>query len=362
MSFSPSGSVAAPTETLEIGNGLSLVPRVKLLLTIYRSDPSVKPIDEWQLKRALIDFLKDSFSVSVTVPEEDLDIRRFKDLKKRKREDPVASGTLYIRDLGFLSRKPNANNTNRKKENPRLGDNGDDEKDSRLLEERKFSEWKKSLVDRMDGMELNIEGVKFRLNIVVPPSDDFDGLRKAWEDFYAFQNRGQHHSRGGKKQPDTLVLRGVPSRWFAEPRVSSKPSMLVTHTIFSVFGKIRNLNVAEDDDLGKNTEESGDIVSGLQCKIVVQFEKYEHFYDALKLLCGRSLQKQGSRLRADYEATWQREDFSPNTRQRATRSEPQPVERHGQSQAMTAGSYIPRYQPRNAHLGPETAHPRRCKD
>lgn len=43
----------------------------------------------------------------------------------------------------------------------------------------------------------------------------------------------------GRLEPDTIVIRGVPSRWFAEPRVSSKPSMLVTHTIFSTFGKIR---------------------------------------------------------------------------------------------------------------------------
>lgn len=47
------------------------------------------------------------------------------------------------------------------------------------------------------------------------------------------------YSRSDKQQPDTIVLRGVPSRWFAEPRVSSKPSMLVTHTIFSALGKIR---------------------------------------------------------------------------------------------------------------------------
>ena len=41
------------------------------------------------------------------------------------------------------------------------------------------------------------------------------------------------------KRPDTIVVRGVPSRWFAEIRVSSKPSTLVTHTIFSALGKIR---------------------------------------------------------------------------------------------------------------------------
>ena len=35
------------------------------------------------------------------------------------------------------------------------------------------------------------------------------------------------------------------------------------------------------------------IVSGLNCKIVVQFEKHSDFYNALKVLCGRSLQKVG---------------------------------------------------------------------
>lgn len=54
----------------------------------------------------------------------------------------------------------------------------------------------------------------------------------------------------------------------------------------------RNLNVAEDDDLGKDEDEdSEDIVSGLHCKIVVQFEKYKDFHTALKVLSGRSLQK-----------------------------------------------------------------------
>lgn len=56
----------------------------------------------------------------------------------------------------------------------------------------------------------------------------------------------------------------------------------------------RNLDVAEDNDIGKDADEDGEeIISGLQCKIVVRFEKYRDFYDALKILCGRSLQKVG---------------------------------------------------------------------
>ncbi|CAL5420992.1 unnamed protein product [Camellia sinensis] len=105
-----------------------------------------------------------------------------------------------------------------------------------MLRNSKRSFWTRSVVGKTDGIELNLEGVKFRLTASIPESDDF-GMRKEWEERNAFG-----YSRGGRQQlPDTIVLKGVPSRWFAEPRVSSKPSMLVTHTIFSAFGKISHI-------------------------------------------------------------------------------------------------------------------------
>ena len=59
---------------------------------------------------------------------------------------------------------------------------------------------------------------------------------------FCFENFAGY-PRNGREEPDTIILRGVPSRWFAEPRVSSKPSLLVTHTIFSTFGKIRHVYI-----------------------------------------------------------------------------------------------------------------------
>ncbi|GMN34919.1 hypothetical protein TIFTF001_004987 [Ficus carica] len=218
MSIRPLDSLP-PTETLEVENGLSLVPRVRLDLTLFPASPSVtKPIDEWKVKRTLIDFLKSS--VAVAVPEDDLRIKRVKDLKNRRRDDPLARGTLFVRDLGFVAKN----------------DGGEDA--SKVLEE-KFFDWRRYLVEKMDGIELNIEGLKFRLSVAVPASDDFDAMKKVWEEFFVSRNRG--YSRIGRQEPDTIVIRGVPSRWFAEPRVSSKPSMLVTHTIFSTFGRIRHV-------------------------------------------------------------------------------------------------------------------------
>ncbi|KAJ7976838.1 A-kinase anchor protein 17A [Quillaja saponaria] len=324
----------------EIENGLSLVPRIKLNLTIYPSSLTVtKPIDEWKIKRALIDFLETSLSIRITVPEEDIDIRRLKELKKRKREDPVANGALFIRDLGFLINKL---------------EKGVEEDDLKSLE-GKLLELRKYLVEKMDGLELNLEGVKFKLTVALPASDDFEGMKKAWEEFYAFGNRG--YSRGGRQEPDTIILRGVPSRWFAEPRVSSKPSMLVTHTIFSTFGNIRNLNVAEDNDLGKDAnEESGDLVSGLYCKIVVQFEKYRDFYDALKVLCGRSLQKQGSKMKADYDVTWDKDVFFRNSRNQTHENRvPAVASENDRSEA-------PKRQPYNSRYTSDNVRPRRFKE
>ncbi|XP_027939068.1 A-kinase anchor protein 17B [Vigna unguiculata] len=263
-------------KTLEIENGLRLVPRVKLNLVIYPSTPLTlsHPIDEWKTRRALIEFLHTS--LSLTLPEEDLHLTRNKNLKKRKRDDPVAAGTLRVWDL------------------------------SSLPKETRFVEWRNRLVENLNAIELNLEGVKFKLAVTVPVSDDFDRMKKDWE---------EHSASRSRREPDTVVLRGVPSRWFAEPRVSSKPSMLVTHTIFSTFGKIRNLNVAEDNEFGKDENEgSGDLVSGLYCKIVVQFDKYKDCNDAMRVLCGRSMQKEGSRLKADYEVSWEKDDFFRNSR------------------------------------------------
>ncbi|KAI5655186.1 hypothetical protein M9H77_32373 [Catharanthus roseus] len=324
-------------ENLELESGLSLVPRIKLLLTIFRADKSVSAIDEWKVKRSLIDYFKSSHSVSV--PEEDVEIRRFKDLKKRKREDPVARGSLVVRDLGFLSKALGVKELNED------GDRSNEEL------EKKFVEWRKGVVERMEGMELNLEGTKFKLNVIVPASDDFEGMRKDWEEMSAFGVRGYH--RGGRQQPDTIVLRGVPSRWFAEPRVSSKPSMLVTHTIFSAFGKIRNLDVAEDNDIGKDADEDeAEIVSGLQCKIIVRFEKHRDFSTALKILSGRSMEKQGTRLKADYEVTWDKDGFFRNAR----------AEKEERTRWEPASGEGPRRQYHRTQYSPDGKRPKRFRE
>ncbi|CAN6450065.1 unnamed protein product [Victoria cruziana] len=326
------------TETLDIGSGLSLVPRLSLLLSFFRPDPSVRPIDEWKIKRSILDFLGNPSAAGVVlgVSESDIEVHKLKDLKKRKRNEPVASGVLRIYDLSSLKKKIAAVDEGRN-------------------EEELYEEWKVALVSRMDGMELNLEGTKLRLSVEVPVSDRFENVKKSWEEFY-----GGNNPRCTRRRPDTLVITGIPSRWLAEPRVSSKASTLVTHTIFSVFGNIRNLNITSDQDLCKINDTSG-IMPDLYCKIWVQFETFGDFCNALKVLCGRSLQKLGSRLKVNYEVNWDKDGLFQNLQQKT----PGHVQQRGPTKFMPV-NYPRNDMPYNFSQSmpseSESARPRRFRD
>ena len=52
-------------------------------------------------------------------------------------------------------------------------------------QEEKYFEWRSTLVQKLEGIELNLEGVKFRMTVEIPSSDDFRTMKKTWEDFYS---------------------------------------------------------------------------------------------------------------------------------------------------------------------------------
>lgn len=77
---------------------------------------------------------------------------------------------------------------------------------------------------------------------------------------------------------------------------------LTPHTLF--FGILlpifRNLNISSDDEWGaKQDGTNKEIISGLNCKVWVQFENYDDFNSAMQALCGRSLEK----VRFSYSVT-----------------------------------------------------------
>nr|XP_015638492.1 uncharacterized protein LOC4326380 [Oryza sativa Japonica Group] len=193
--------------------------RLKLLLTFFRADLSVRPVDEWQLEMAMAPSLRDPPLSLPVLPNSDLSVS-LPDLHKLRRNEPVTSGILHVRDLSFL--RPRSHN----------GDDDEETEEMTREQEEKYLQWRSSLVEKLAGIELNLERVKFRMSVEIPPSDDFRAMKKSWENFYASELLSSRNPvRKIAKRPDTILVRGVPSRWFAETRISSKASTLVTHTI-----------------------------------------------------------------------------------------------------------------------------------
>ena len=134
------------------------------------------------------------------------------------------------------------------------------------------------IVDKLCGIELNLGGVKLKCHAHTDERDDFAVLKQSWhkdgkaihtgvsilcicvrQSFKISLFLSGMYIQGLKVVyvaleymhillivpsfstglPDTIIVKGIPSRWLAELRISSKASVLVTHTVFSYFGTIR---------------------------------------------------------------------------------------------------------------------------
>ncbi|KAH7290617.1 hypothetical protein KP509_30G057300 [Ceratopteris richardii] len=289
--ISPSSSLSR-CEAVELGHrGLSLVPRLRILLSFTRADLSVRPLDEWQLRQTLLSFLHDSLSISVS--EKDLALHKHKNPQKRRSDEALASGVLYIWDVQAL-----VGDVRIHKENA----------DSILHEKEHI------IINKLTGLELNLGNLRLRCHARPEDRDDFSALKQSWNVAYDALEMGS---------PDTMVLRGIPSQWLAELRVSSKASILVTHTILSQFGAIRNLDIQVNDS------------ESLSCNIWVQFEHYSEFYDAILAFCGRSMVKEGSSFKANYEVSWDNDGYFTEASIRKRKFEQQRLEDLQRRQAAT---------------------------
>ncbi|CAK9235566.1 unnamed protein product [Sphagnum troendelagicum] len=312
---------------VELGEGLKLVPCTAIDLAFTRADVTVKAVDEWQLKEALNVLLKKRLGAGMGDMAA-LVVRSERNLYKKRRDEPIASAELRLwgegggGGVGELQKKGGAHVDN-------VG---------RLV------------VDAVNGLELNVGGLKVRCSARIQEVNDFEVVKRSWEAIFGPNPTGMRRTG-----PTTLVLRGVPSRWFAEPRVSSKPSVLVTHTIFSKFGEIRNLEVMSNGDVSKVGKEVGSMAATLQCIVWVQFENHASFCNAVQSLCGHVMQKEGSSFKAAYVVDWDRENYFSEINIRRRKFEKERLEQQERRLLVEAArrQYSEAQQAKFAHLEKE---------
>ena len=156
--------MASPTPdgVIELSDGLSLVPCTVVLLSFVRADVSVKPVDEWQLKEALMAMFKKRFSLGVA--DRDLVLRREKNYFKKRRDEPIADATLHL--WGSVPEGDTA------KVRPDGADFG------------------KRFVENVNGLELSVGGLKLKCVAAIQETNDFEALKRSWEGVFGLRRGG----------------------------------------------------------------------------------------------------------------------------------------------------------------------------
>lgn len=187
----------SPWETVELGHGLSLVPRILVNFTFSRVDQSLRTVDEWQLKECLKALVHKS--ISFPCADSDLTVCKERQAYKRKRNEPVATAVLHI----WLS----------------------DQHGASVSPEQKKQQVEDMCREKLNSLEVNVAGLKLRCHAEIMESYPAESLLKSWEG-----NRGELLDFPTCRWyvPFVVILRGCNSAyfWFSVLQTSGR-AMLV---------------------------------------------------------------------------------------------------------------------------------------
>jgi arginine/serine-rich splicing factor 17 len=161
------GASPAPDGVMELSEGLSLVPCTVVSLAFVRADVSVKPVDEWQLKGGLVAMFKKR--LGLTVADRDLVVQREKNYFKKRRDEPIANGTLHL--WGSIPEGAAA------------------------IARHEGADFGKYFLENVNGVELSIGGLKLKCLAVIKETNDFEVLKRSWEAVFGPRRGGTYTFR-----------------------------------------------------------------------------------------------------------------------------------------------------------------------
>eukprot|EP00741_Cyanophora_paradoxa_P005099 tig00000857_g4941.t1 len=188
-----------------------------------------------------------------------------------------------------------------------------------------------AFVKKVDGRRVFLRGVEFKAEAEENRPAEYAAIQREWERvFYGGGMKGakrRFEDLSPGERPDTIVLSGLPSRWFvddapqpapseagpaepapaAPPPASSSstapatgrtsrlrgPSLRVLRTVFSKFGRIRNVEISEVPRTGKESVEE-EFERAMNFLVHVQFFEYADFCRAVRTFASRALHKEGA--------------------------------------------------------------------
>ncbi|XP_068718662.1 A-kinase anchor protein 17A-like [Montipora capricornis] len=148
-------------------------------------------------------------------------------------------------------------------------------------------------VSKLDGKSIKLSGFADPLKVRAAESKLKFPTAHDWNSF--FRESEDLDERNPGERPDTVQIKGLPCKWFADSDSPGKPSEEVLITVFRRFGKIRCVDIPILDPyrqrLSKGNSEFQTFYYGshLHFDAFIQYSQYQGFSSAMSALKGMKL-------------------------------------------------------------------------
>ena len=143
-------------------------------------------------------------------------------------------------------------------------------------------------VTKLDGKFIKLSGFSDPLKVRTVQASVKFPTRHEWEDF--FKDKEDLSESNPGERPDTIIIKGLPSKWFSDEDSGHKPSEKVLTSVFERFGKVRTIDIPILDPyrqkISKNSREFQTFYFGshLHFDAYIQYTQYQGFAAAMSAL------------------------------------------------------------------------------
>ena len=151
-----------------------------------------------------------------------------------------------------------------------------------------------NVLGRLDSKTIKLSGFPEALKVRAAEAKPVFPLRHDWESFFRDAKHMNEMKPG--ERPDTLHIKDLPSRWFANRRDgdSEKPSEYILKKVLETYGDVRCVDIPMLDPYEKEANTSGSIQTfkfdqDILFEAFVQYQEYIGFVKAMTALRGMKL-------------------------------------------------------------------------
>lgn len=143
----------------------------------------------------------------------------------------------------------------------------------------------------LSGKSIKLSGFLEMLKVKVKQKELSQPSKQEWEDYYADWGMEAFDDEKPGERPDTVHIRGLPTKWFVSETSEGRPCPRILTQAFQKFGRVREVGIYEpsSSDNSNNFSSFGPGTWALHFEAFVQYEKYSAFCNAMQSLKGMKL-------------------------------------------------------------------------